>query len=219
MLSDTALQAEDFTRAYETSQRMIETVMKLRTQASTGSEDPTVREASEVCWVACFQLGRQPEFEDAEKKLSLLGRALELCPADKLGDVLTSWRRLEKEDLESRRKGLANRSVTHQKPATATVSQKPVLSLQERLRDLHMPTTPLINAEDAAALAGRAFNRVASNFPFAVGGRGRSGSSGDDARSRSRDGSRRGFDGEEVSAQASRVLQRGIGWLLGADDE
>ncbi|KIJ68586.1 hypothetical protein HYDPIDRAFT_82051 [Hydnomerulius pinastri MD-312] len=217
MLSDTALQAEDFTRAYETSQQMIEAVLRLRADTPGGSANSIVHEASEVCWVACFQLGRQPEFEDAEKKLSLLGRALELCPADKLNDVLTSWRRLEKEDLESRREHLANRSITHEKRAMA--SQKPVSSLQDRLRDLHMPTTPLINAEDAAALAGRAFNRVASNFPFVVGGRGRSGSSGDNARSRSRDGGGRRFDGDEVSAQASRVLQRGIGWLLGADEE
>ncbi|KAG9314257.1 hypothetical protein JVU11DRAFT_5045 [Chiua virens] len=82
-----------------------------------------------------------------------------------------------------------------------------------------MPATPLINAEDAAALAGRAFNRMASNFTFAVTGRGRSSSSGEDTRSRSRDGARSRFDGEEVSAQASRVLQKGIGWLLGADDD
>ncbi|KAF9244577.1 secretory pathway protein Sec39-domain-containing protein [Melanogaster broomeanus] len=218
MLSDTALQAEDFARAYEASERMIETVLKVQGEAPGGSEDATVREASEVCWVACFQLGRQPEFQDVEKKLTLLGRALELCPADKLNDVLTSWRRLEKEDLERRREHLANRPTAHQKNATMP-SQKHVLSLQDRLRDLRMPTTPLINAEDAAALAGRAFNRVASNFPFAVGGRGRSGSSGEVTRSRSRDGTTRRFDGEEVSAQASRVLQKGIGWLLGADDD
>ncbi|KAF8846256.1 Sec39-domain-containing protein [Paxillus ammoniavirescens] len=218
MLSDTALQAEDFARAYETSERMIKTVLKVWAEAPGGSENATVREASEVCWVACFQLGRQLEFQDVEKKLSLLGRALELCPAEKLNDVLTSWRRLEKEDLESRCEHLANRAITHQKRATMQ-SQTHVSSLQDRLKDLRMPTTPLINAEDAAALAGRAFNRVASNFPFAAGGRGRSSSSGEDARSRSRDGVGRRFDGEEVSAQASRVLQRGIGWLLGGDDD
>ncbi|KAF9229146.1 Sec39-domain-containing protein [Gyrodon lividus] len=218
MLSDTALQAEDFVRAYETSERMIQTVLKVQAKAPDGSEDAIVREIGEVCWVACFQLGRQLEFQNVEKKLSLLGRALELCPAEKLNDVLTSWRRLEKEDLKNRREHLANRAITHRKRATMP-SRTHVSSLQDRLRDLRMPTSPLINAEDAAALAGRAFNRVASNFPFAVGGRGRSGSSGEEARSRSRDGTGHRFDGEEVSAQASRVLQRGIGWLLGADDD
>ncbi|KAG6336131.1 hypothetical protein ID866_2969 [Astraeus odoratus] len=217
MLSDTALQAEDFTRAYETSKKMIDLVLNLRSCTANWTEDPAVREACEVCWVACYQLGRQPEFHDVEKKLELVGHALGFCPADKLNDVLTSWCRLQKENLDTRREYLACRSSVHQRrPSTPS---KPVSSLQARLKDLHVPVTPFINAEDAAALAGRAFNRVASNFPFAVGGRGRSGSSGDDARSRSRDGSRIRLDGEDVSAQAGRVLQRGIGWLLGADDE
>lgn len=215
MLSETALQAEDFSRAYETSKRMIEEVSKLRAEASDRNEDMAVRKARDVCWVACFQLGRHPEFEDVEAKLSLFGRALQLCPADRLHDILTSWRRLEKEDIESRREYLASR--TRPKRATSA-SRKHVSSLRDRLGELHMPTTPLINAEDAAALAGRAFNRMASNFTFAVTGRGRSDSPGEDARSRSRDGMRGRFDGEEVSTQAGRVLQKGIGWLLGADD-
>ncbi|KAL4069717.1 secretory pathway protein Sec39-domain-containing protein [Scleroderma yunnanense] len=216
MLSDTALQAEDFVRAYETSQKMIETVSNLRRQTSDSVIDPAIREACEVCWVACYQLGRQLEFDDVGKKQELLGRALEFCPADKLSDVLGSWRRLQKDTLENRRDYLAHRSTTRQRLSTPW---KPMSSLQIRLRDLHMPGNPFINAEDAAVLAGRAFNRVASNFPFAVSGQGWSGGSGDSARSRSRDESRLGLNGEDVSAQASRVLQRGIGWLLGADDE
>lgn len=218
MLSDTALQVGDFSRAYETSKRMIERVSKLSAEASNGSDDETVLEARDVCWVACFQLGRHPEFEDVEAKLSLLGRALQLCPADRLNDVLTSWRRSETEDIESRREYLASRTVTRPERTTSS-SQKHVSSLRDRLGELHMPRTPLINAEDAAALAGRAFNRMASNFTLAVTGRGHSGSSGEDTRSRSRDGTRGRFDGEEVSTQASRVLQKGIGWLLGADDD
>lgn len=217
MLSDTALQAEDFLRAYETSKRMIGKVSKLSAETSNGDEDKAVLEASNVCWVACFQLGRHPEFQDVEAKLSLLGRALQLCPADRLHDVLTSWRRLEQEDIESRREYLAYRTVTQLKRTTSS-PQRYIPSLRERLGELHMPTTPLINAEDAAALAGRAFNRVASNFTFAVTGRGRSDSSRGDTRSRSRGGTSGRFDSEEVSTQASRVLQKGIGWLLGADD-
>ena len=218
MLSDTALQAEDFPRAYETSKRMIDKVSKLSAEVPNGAEDKAVQEASDVCWVACFQLGRHPEFGDVEAKLSLLGHALQLCPADRIHDILTSWRRLEKEDIESRRQYLAFRTVTHPKRTTPP-SQKRVSSLRDRLGELHMPATPLINAEDAAALAGRAFNRMASNFTFAVTGRGGSASSTEDGRSRSRDGTRGVFDGDEVSTQASRVLQKGIGWLLGADDD
>ncbi|KAH7912575.1 secretory pathway protein Sec39-domain-containing protein [Hygrophoropsis aurantiaca] len=215
MLADTALQAEDFTRAFETSDAMISAVLKLRSSVPPGVTDAKVQEVSEVCWIACFQLGRQPEFLDIEKKLLLLGRALELCPADKINDVLTSWRQLEKEDLQARRDRLAHRSTSpHKRP----IAQKTASSLQARLHDLHMTASPLMNAEDAAALASRTFNRVASNFPFTVGSMGRSVFPQDDGRSHSRDDSRHRFDGEEVSTQASRVLQKGIGWLLGADE-
>jgi hypothetical protein len=215
MISDAALQAEDFTRAFDTNQKMIDVVFKLRSAiTSSGSEDPRLQEASEVCWLACFQLGRHPEFPDVEQKLTLMGRALELCPADKLNDILVPWRRMEQEDLEVRKERLADHS-----PRPKPAATKPVSSLQSRLNNLHVPTTPLINAEDAAALAGRAFSRVASNFPFRVGGRERSESREGQIRSGSRDESYRRLDGEDVSQQASRVLQRGIGWLLGADDE
>ncbi|KAG1875615.1 secretory pathway protein Sec39-domain-containing protein [Suillus subalutaceus] len=215
MISDAALQAEDFTRAFDTNQKMIDVVFKLRSATtSSGSEDPRFHEASEVCWLACFQLGRHPEFPDVEQKLTLMGRALELCPADKLNDILIPWRRMEQEDLEVRKERLADHS-----PRPKPAATKPVSSLQSRLNNLHVPTTPLLNAEDAAALAGRAFSRVASNFPFRVGGRERSESREGQARSGSRDESHRKLDGEDVSQQASRVLQRGIGWLLGADDE
>ncbi|KAG1846879.1 secretory pathway protein Sec39-domain-containing protein [Suillus subluteus] len=215
MISDAALQAEDFTRAFDTNQKMIDVVFKLRSATtSSGSEDPRFHEASEVCWLACFQLGRHPEFPDVEQKLTLMGRALELCPADKLNDILIPWRRMEQEDLEVRKERLADHS-----PRPKPAATKPVSSLQSRLNNLHVPTTPLLNAEDAAALAGRAFSRVASNFPFRVGGRERSESREGQARSGSRDESHRRLDGEDVSQQASRVLQRGIGWLLGADDE
>lgn len=213
MISDAALQAEDFTRAFDTNQRMIDVVFKLRSATPSEPEDPRLQEAGEVCWLACFQLGRHPEFPDVEQKLTLLGRALELCPADKLNDILTPWRRLEQEGLEARKERLSDHSARPRRAAA-----KPVSSLQSRLNSIHVPASPLINAEDAAALAGRAFNRVASNFPFRVGGRDRSGSRGGQVRSRSRE-VHRGPDGEDVSIQASRVLQRGIGWLLGADDE
>lgn len=215
MVSDAALQAEDFTRAFDTNQKMIDVVFKLRSAiTSSGSDDQRLREASEVCWLSCFQLGRHPDFPNVEQKLTLMGRALELCPADKLNDILIPWRRMEQEDLEVRKERLADHS-----PRPKPAATKPISSLQSRLNNLHVPTTPLLNAEDAAALAGRAFSRVASNFPFRVSGRERSGSREGQTRSGSQDESHRRLDGEDVSQQASRVLQRGIGWLLGADDE
>lgn len=223
MLADTALQSEDFTRAYETSQRMIDTVLKLRATLM-GMDDPKIREASEVCWVACFQLGRQTEFEDTDKKLILLGHAIEICPSDRLYDVLTAWRRLEKEDLEAREERLAGRhngavKTMHPK-STKSLPETAASSLQARLQNFHMPSPPLLSTPDARALASKTFSTVAANFPFSVGHRGRSQlsqlSQGDE---RSRSGSRRRPDADDVQTQASRVFSKGIGWLIGAEED
>ncbi|KAH9944120.1 secretory pathway protein Sec39-domain-containing protein [Epithele typhae] len=225
MLTETALQADDFPRAYATADTMVNTVVLLRgdrapgaASAPSATPDP-IAEASEVCWLTCFQLGRHPEVPDADKKLALLGRALEICPAERLPDVLAAWRALEDEDVDARRDALLERSRTRtrgrgrRRAGSTLTPAHAVASLATRLQSMqaHMPSP------DAAAFAGKAFSRVAANIPFALGGRGRSYLSEDSERSRS--GSRTRLDGAQVSEQASRVLQKGIGWLLGAEDE
>ncbi|KAG6888837.1 hypothetical protein C0992_007395 [Termitomyces sp. T32_za158] len=215
MLADTALQAEDFPRAFELIERMVERVTKLRNTSLV--EDSQVTEASEVCWVACFQLGRQPEFQDVEKKLSLLGQALELCPPEKLYDILSAWNRMAKRDVDCRKERISstNKGIAASASRERTfVSGDVASSLRARLREFHMPSPPLLSTPDAAALASRTFRSVTANFPFSVG----RGSQASD-----RDGSRasslfRG-DREDVSAQATRVFNKGIGWLIGADNE
>ncbi|KAF8078752.1 secretory pathway protein Sec39-domain-containing protein [Lyophyllum atratum] len=213
MLADTALQAEDFSRAYELSERMVDKVLDL--------PDSRVAEASEVCWVACFQLGRQSEFNDIEKKLSLLGRALELCPPEKLHDVLASWRRLDKEDIEGREERLFDNkngvAVSASRERTLTAPGNVAASLRARLQEFHMPSPPLLSTPDAAALASRTFRSVAANFPFSVGHRGHSQAS-DREDQGSRSGSLLRSEGDDVSAQATRVFSKGIGWLIGADE-
>ena len=228
MLVNTALHAEDFGRAYETAEKMVNTVLQLRAETESGLTDSKVEEASEVCWIACWQLGRQPEFDDVDKKLLLLGRAMELCPPERLHEVLTEWSRLEKEDLDARKERLAHpdSSVAPAKlPRKRTTgidlaTPNTTSSLTSRLQDfrMHIPASPLVNTEDAAALAGRTFNRVTSHFPFSVSNKDHSRGSGDD-RSRSREGRRRRPESGEVQAQANRVLARGISWLIGAEDE
>jgi hypothetical protein len=213
MLVETALQAENFIRAYETSERMVDTIFRLR---SSGMHGPEIQEASEVCWVACFQLGRQSEFDEVEKKQTLFGRALEFCPPDKIHDVLTAWRRLEKEDIENRQERLLHRR-SGTDATTAPRLQRFALAntLAARLQEFRMPSPPLLTTPDAAALASRTFKSVAASFPFSVGGRGRSLGSHDENKSGGE--GRRRLDGEDVSTQATRVLSKGIGWLIGDD--
>lgn len=240
MMADTALQAEDFERAYEHSQRMVDIVHKLKAETDSSILiDPTkVQEAIEVCWIACFQLGRQPEYEDLGKKMKLLGYSLELCPADRMHDVLTAWRKLQKEDIQVREERLANpdgaipqsaarpRGILDRNGGVGTVAgmfagKNVASSLRARLQDLHMPSPPLLSTPDAAALASRTFKSVASNFPFSIGHRGPSSYAGSDtsrhtaaASDTSRD--HRGM--EDVGEKASRAFSKGIGWLIGVDE-
>ncbi len=217
MLADAALQSQDFDRAYATSARMINTVLDMR---HTNSSDQKVKEASEVCWVACYQLGRHPEFEAIDQKMVLLGRSLELCPPEQLHEVLSAWSRLEKEDIDLRetrlmeREALGGRVVPQKRAAAVMSGESRRPSLRSRLADFHLPATPLLNTPDAAALASKTFKSVAANFPFS---RGRPmsdwGSESNRSDSRTRDGD------SDVSAQATRVFSKGIGWLLGADEE
>ncbi|TRM66426.1 secretory pathway protein Sec39-domain-containing protein [Schizophyllum amplum] len=217
MLADSAMQAEDFARATENAERMVRTVLDL----PLPTQHAEAREARDVAWAACFTLGRQPEFPDIGKKTMLLGRSLELCPPDRLYDVLSAWRKLEAEDIDAREERLATRRsgavANVQEARTVPHMLDPVASLRTRLQDFHMPSPPLLNTPDAAALASRTFKSVTANFPFSVSSRGRSQSSVGGDREDSR--SRAGTDVGEVREQASRAFQRGIGWLIGADDE
>ncbi|KAF8647924.1 hypothetical protein AX16_006456 [Volvariella volvacea WC 439] len=218
MLADSALQHEDLTRAYEISVDMVETVVKLRANQTSVDIDK-VAEASEVCWVACYQLGRQPEFTDLDKKLTLLGHALEFCPPDKIHDVLTSWRKFQHEDIEARNERLAGYRIGDNFVARGGGSQhqpsQAFTSLNERLQAFQLAATPLLGSPDAAALASRTLRTVAASFPFSVGGR----SHGSDSQNVPRTSSPMGVDTADVSAQASRAFQKGISWLIGADDE
>lgn len=221
MMADTALQAEDFDRAYDHTQKMVNSIHQLQSDQPALSDDTKLEEAIEVCWIACFQLGRQPEYHELSKKMTLLGQALDLCPADKMHDVLTAWRRLQQEDIEARVERLNNRDSSIPQSARVTdrhaafVPRNVASSLRARLQEIHMPSPPLLSTPDAAALASRTFKSVASNFPFSIGHRSQTQAS--DNLSVVSEGSRR--DGaSDVSAQASRAISKGIGWLIGVDE-
>ncbi|KAF8680272.1 Secretory pathway protein Sec39 [Rhizoctonia solani] len=205
MIADAALSSEDFEVAAEVSIRMVKTAVKLR-----ASDTAAAREATEVCWHTCYQLGRQTEFTDTKAKMTLLAHVLELCPPENVNDVLAAWKRLEAEKLE------------------AFKTREPAAKSSRRTRTgndlLAIPdlSAPLISP-DAAAAAARTFSRVAgaaANFPFSVRGRLGYGGGGDrdnesvvsgmSTRSRSPEST--------VSNSARHALSRGVGWLIGAGE-
>ncbi|KAG9128458.1 hypothetical protein FRC07_011215 [Ceratobasidium sp. 392] len=205
MIADSALSTEDFDAAAETSTRMVKTAAKLRAVGTgTPAEAAAANEAIEVCWHTCFQLGRQTEFPDTKSKMTLLAHALELCPAENVGDVLGAWKRLEGEKMAAHKA---------RGPAIKPVRRKHRTSDLLTIPDM---SAPLISP-DAAAAAARTFSRVAgaaANFPFSVRGRlGSTASKGlDDDTS-----STRSRSPDSVASSARHAFSRGVGWLIGAD--
>jgi hypothetical protein len=138
-----------------------------------------------------------------------------------------AWRRLEKEDIaqdiEGGGKGGERRHDFAITSAQTRSRTRPpgvlVPSLASRLQNIHLPASPLVMA-DSAAIADT-FSRVASKFPFSKSRPQAhpTQSEGDSqGQSHGEDVGWPSLDREEVSAQASRALQRGIGWLIGADE-
>lgn len=211
MISDVALQNEDFDRAYKINKRIIDFITGLM---DGGAEAEA--EVKEVCWVACYQLGRQPEFEDVQKKLYLLGFALQLCPPERMVDILAAWRKVDQEDLEIRTEELNSTSQRgrskRNEPGTA------LKSIANRLQR-HIQPSPLVHTPDAALLASKTFSHITANFPFSVRSSSRASQRSASPASPMMNRASLDKDDDRPSMQASRVLQKGIGWLIGADGE
>ena len=218
MISDVALQNEDFDKAYKIDNQIIDFVTGLKDNGGDlGAE------VKEVCWVACYQLGRQPEFEDVQKKLYLLGYALQLCPPERIVDILAAWRRVDQEDLDVRTEELIDAKTL---PSRAdrrgrtgrNESGTALKSITDRLQK-HIPPSPLVHAPDAALLASKTFSHITANFPFSVRSSSRASQRSASPASPMMNRVNLDQDDGRPTTQASRVFQKGIGWLIGADGE
>ncbi|EJD55577.1 hypothetical protein AURDEDRAFT_109852 [Auricularia subglabra TFB-10046 SS5] len=198
MLADAALAAEDFASADAASAKMVASVH------SPGD--------AEVAWRTAFQLGRQAEWNDLSARLRLLAHAARLCPPEHTLDVLSTWRRVEREHLDARR--VAPRETGRQPRKVRDAQERvgaAITSLASRLQGMQVPGSPATSDVAARALvaggqrAAATLSRVAGAFPFG-GAHGRSGS---DEQQRS--------STPDVTGAAKHAFARGVGWLIGDD--
>jgi len=92
MLSAAALAEDD----YETSYRLCKnTLTKVLETESDIHNSKLKMEMKEITWSSCFQLGKLEAYTDKTKRMELLAMALVLCPADRLSENLSAWRKLE----------------------------------------------------------------------------------------------------------------------------
>ncbi|ORY29557.1 secretory pathway protein Sec39-domain-containing protein [Naematelia encephala] len=92
MLADSAIQHGDFERAYEHVQSMVSLAKGRNLQGREGLR--------EVCWKLCAELGGQTEYSDTPNKMTLLGQAVEMCPADQIPNILSTWRKVEEGQIK-----------------------------------------------------------------------------------------------------------------------
>jgi hypothetical protein len=228
MLVEVALQHEDFLRAEMTCERMVESARRL--PASYPADGVAItpemsQEALEVAWRSCYQLGRQSEFRDTDRKLRLLGFALELCPTANTLDILAAWRRIEAEDIQERRRRSAARTAL--RPTGRR--KESGMSMQDRQSGAIAAAGTLFDGlkglSQGQEAATHMLNKVTANFPFSIRGArtdehqpqvagkrdfGSLFSSGEPSRHNVT---------EDVAAGARNALARGVGWLIGGDEE
>jgi hypothetical protein len=211
------------------------------------SEVDSEQEAVDVCWKTCYQFGRQSAFADVERKLSLMGHALDFCPADTISDLLVAWRKLEEEALSlpkakevgNRARSTSGSGATGPSAAARAIDNLPSLAVSAatQLTGLGASELDHMRRRDiAAAAASRTINTLSSSLssfrPLGVGSSIRSASPALSLRSQpgtpantdhsvaSLFGGLGGKeDDQDVVKQGRRALTKGVGWLLGASEE
>ena len=225
MLADAAVQATDFERAFEQCQTMMDLA---KTKAKRGED-----RVKEVCWKTCLELGHQSEYADVGNKMTVLGWAVELCPPDRLPDILLVWRKVEDGQIRlgeaAKRRRLAgiNQPSTLRSPNPAGDSRP---SSRAQLREEEERVLGSRTAARAARLAkefGERFNlrQLGPSASPLLGSEDERDDEGSE-RKRSSESERpitamfdAAAEGERVRVQARRAIVKGVGWLLGADEK
>lgn len=262
MLADAAVQEGDWERGVGYVERMVAAVQafgrkkraRYSLQQSTVADTPHLaaevdseQEAVDVCWKTCYQFGRQSAFADVERKLSLMGHALDFCPADTISDLLIAWRKLEEEalsyppktDVGASAKSSTTIGATATSAAARVTDNLPSLAVSAatQLTGLGAAELDHMRRRDiAAAAASRTINTLSSSLssfrPLGGGSSIRSASPASSMRSQagtpintdhsvaSLFGGLGGKeDDQDVVKQGRRALTKGVGWLLGASEE
>lgn len=176
LIVKSASSADDFCFAYDTCQRMVNTlgVMKKRPRRLEPMEH--VLTASEVVWKTCERLGTSSPASllalDAERRSELLGHAIILCPPEEISNLLAKWRAIVIEITETRR-GAIDTRFPRGPPDSWHVSDI-VDPTQTHSRSDSRLSSAVSLANSASSLTGdlamraasKTFGKAASLFPF-----------------------------------------------------
>ena len=182
------------------------------------------QDKDDIIWEPFVQLGMRVEFAEVDKRMTLLGQVLEICPPGEMPKILQDWRRVENGQVRlaeaaKRRRTTGIRSARRNTPHAIEAEER-VLGSRTAARA----------AKLAMGFAGSKLNIRSS--PLLASSPTMSSSHGEPADRRSNESDRPSFgaifdgtgvkagtaEAERVRQQARKVLVRGVGWLLGADE-
>ena len=255
MLVDAAVNGSDYETAWLHCQETVTLFSKhsrKNEHQRSGSELKGNGHTKEVVWKGCHLVGSQIDFADIDKKMTLLGQAVELCPPDQVPHVLETWRTVEAglirlDEAAKRRRLTGVRGPSTKRPDSRTGSNfaSPVFPFGEER---------MLGSRRAARAARLALDLAGDRFKFGTGvlggvvtprtasspGRSPSlrsaalGSGGSEDGRWSNESDRPSIgalleghglgvgqgvaEAERVRQQARKALVRGMGWLLGADE-
>ncbi|KAJ1027493.1 hypothetical protein NDA18_003497 [Ustilago nuda] len=235
MLSDAATACEDFDQSSTLCLRLIQSATKPRCN----------RAVVELTWKSCFQLSKHPGWEDTPQRLTMLGHALSLAPAEQLGGMLRMWRDLDSQlttEVEGGKQFGSTRKATTGLATGAGLSATRSLG---GVADLLGAGGLVGSAANLLPLSFSPLSYFNDNTPSQGGGVGRGqveGGEGGQAASASASASAGGYvDPTETAVRAARAardflrwksekhpedeagaggmggfsLSRGVGWLIG----
>ena len=107
MLAGSAIRMGDYDSARDHCQGSVELATESSLSFTTKStkranldKDKKKGKMQNVVWERCLELGSQSEYADVEKKMRLLGQAVELCPAESVPRILSVWRVVEESQMK-----------------------------------------------------------------------------------------------------------------------
>lgn len=142
------------------------------------AENSLMARLREDVWRSAFIIGSSDDYSDIERKLFLLGLAVELCPSEEVERVLKSWRRVEdgriKLDTAAKRRRIAGIPGGNDKPQRGHVrgtSTSSASAWTSPKFDLHEVTSANHTGSEEDRVLGSRTAARAAKMAFDIGGR------------------------------------------------
>ncbi|CAG8436129.1 5517_t:CDS:2 [Funneliformis mosseae] len=127
MLADTAIRDSNLSFAYDMCIDIMKIIKSISNVKTDEKKEVILKSSKDVAWRICYEVAKQETFQNLEKKMTLMGYALALCPSDQAVDILNVWRKIDEEYRAELIQKAGEKSM--EKPKSAKI--KPVVERVE----------------------------------------------------------------------------------------